>query len=106
METKKLALTTPRIAFLRPLAIGITLLLLWVVQDFLLAILMAAVFAGLVHPFYCRVERLLGGRKSLAAGATVLLGIILVIVPALLFVGILVDQAVDVAEAMATDSGV
>ena len=70
METKKFALTTPRIAFLLPLAIGITLLLLWVVKDFLLAILIAAVLAGLVHPFYGRVERLLGGRKSLAAGAT------------------------------------
>jgi predicted PurR-regulated permease PerM len=102
MDKKKLALATPRIAFLLPLAIGITLLLLWVVKDFLLAILIAAVLAGLAHPFYRRVEKLLGGRKSLAAGATVLLSIILVIVPALLLFGILVGQAVDVAESAAS----
>ena len=73
MDTKKLTLTTPRIAFLLPLAIGITLLLFWVVQDFLLAILIAAVLAGqdaldeLVQPLDA-IDQGAVGDQCLAAG--------------------------------------
>jgi predicted PurR-regulated permease PerM len=91
-------LTRPRVAFLLLLAIGITLLFFWVIKGFILALLLAAVLAGLVHPFYARVSNLLGGRKSMAAIATVLLSLVLVIIPLMLFLGILVGEAIHISE--------
>jgi predicted PurR-regulated permease PerM len=51
-----------------------------------------------VHPFYRRVLKGVGGRQSLASGLTVLLCLLVLIIPLLLFFGILVGEAVKVAE--------
>ena len=88
----------PRVAFLLALAVGITLLFFWVIQDFVLALFLAAVLAGIAHPFYSRLADWLKGRKAAASGLTVLLGLLLVVIPLLLFAVILVDQAVGIAE--------
>jgi predicted PurR-regulated permease PerM len=68
------------------------------IKGFVLAILMAAVLAGLVHPFYHRLAGLLRDRKAIASGATVLLSLVLVIIPLLLFLGILVGEAIEISE--------
>ena len=87
-----------RVSFLLLLAIGITLMFFWVIKGFLMALVMAAVLAGLVHPFYCRVSDLFGKRKSIASAVTVLLSLILVIIPLLVFLGILIGQAIQISE--------
>ena len=86
-----------RVAFLLLLAIGISLLFFLVVEQFVLAVVMAAVLAGVLHPAYRRVVSLLRGRKSAAATLTVLLTVIIVIVPTLLFLGVLVYEATQVS---------
>ena len=88
-----------RVAFLLTLAIAVSLLCFWVIQDFVLTLVFAAIVAGLAHPFYGRLRRRVGNRRGLAAGLTVLLALGLVIVPLLLFVGVVVGQAIDVSEA-------
>jgi predicted PurR-regulated permease PerM len=70
----------------------------WVIKGFVMALVMAAVLAGLVHPFYCRVSDLFGKRKSIASAVTVLLSLILVIIPLLVFLGILIGQAIQISE--------
>ena len=70
-------LTEPRAAFLLLLAIGITLLFFWMIKDFILAILLAAVLAGMVYPFYSRLAEKLRGHKSIASGLTVMLSLLL-----------------------------
>ena len=80
------------------LAIGITLAFLWVIKGFVLALLVAAVLAGIAHPFYRRLLSLLGNHKAVASGVTVLLSLVLVIIPLLLFLGILVSEAIDISE--------
>jgi predicted PurR-regulated permease PerM len=87
-----------RVSFLLLLAIGITLMFFWVIKGFVMALVMAAVLAGLVHPFYCRVSDLFGKRKSIASAVTVLLSLILVIIPLLVFLGILIGQAIQISE--------
>jgi predicted PurR-regulated permease PerM len=98
MENRSLRLKQPRVAFLLLLAVAISLLFYWLISDFLLALLVAAVLAALVHPFYLRVARMLRERKGIAAGVTVLLCLVLVIIPMLLFLGILVDEAMHMSE--------
>jgi predicted PurR-regulated permease PerM len=89
----------PRVAFLLLLALGITLLFFWVIKGFLMAIVLAAVFAAMLSPFYRRVTGLLGGREAIASGLTVVLTVFLVIIPMLLFFGILIDQAIAISAA-------
>jgi predicted PurR-regulated permease PerM len=70
----------------------------WVIKSFVMALVMAAVLAGLVHPFYCRVSELFGKRKSIASAVTVLLSLVLVIIPLLVFLGILIGEAIQISE--------
>lgn len=98
MTDQKSTLQKPRLTFLLLLGIGITLLFYWMIKDFLLALLIAAILSALAHPFYNRVLELMGGRKSIAAAVTVLLSLVLIIIPLLFFMGILVNEAVEISE--------
>jgi len=98
MQRQNTILAKPRVGFLLVLALSISVLFLWLIKGFLVALLLAAVFAALVHPFYRRLTGLLGDREGIASGVTVLLSLVLVIIPLLLFLGILVDQAIEVSE--------
>jgi predicted PurR-regulated permease PerM len=84
-------------SFLFLLGIGMTILFFGLIQSFLLSLFLAAVSAGLAHPVYTRISRLFGNRKGIAAGVTVLLGLCLIIVPLLLFSGILVGEAIGIS---------
>jgi len=87
-----------RIAFLFLLAFAISLLFFQVIERFLIALLMAAILAGLTHPVYRWFVDRLRGHKNLASVATVLLFLMLVIVPVTLFLGVVVNDAVDVTK--------
>ena len=87
-----------RTGFLLLLALGMTALLLWLIQGWLIAVFLAAVLAALAHPLYHRLLGLLRGRKLLASGVTVLLSLFLVVIPLLLFLGVLVAEAIEISE--------
>lgn len=70
MAIKNSALSRPRVAFLLVLALAVTLLFFWVIKGFLLALLLGAIMAALLHPFYGRIVERLGGREGLASGVT------------------------------------
>jgi predicted PurR-regulated permease PerM len=53
------------------LASGITLLFLWMIREFLLALLLSALLAGLLYPLNRRLRHRLGGRKGAAAALIV-----------------------------------
>lgn len=86
-----------RIAFLFLLAVGISFLFYHVVERFVIALLMAAVLAGLAYPVYRWFLARLKGHRNLASAITVLLSLTLVIVPVTLLLGIVVSEAVEVA---------
>ena len=78
---------------------AVTLLFLWMIHEYLLALLLAALTAGMLYPIYQRISRAFGGRKNLAAGTVVGLLILLVLAP-LIGLGALTSvQAVELARA-------
>jgi predicted PurR-regulated permease PerM len=86
-----------RRAFLLILAGGISLLFFLVIQGFLLAVLLAAVFAGLASPIYRWLQARVGRR--LAGAATVLLLLAGLGLPAAGFLTLVATEAVQVSQA-------
>ena len=80
------------------IALGTSVLFVWVIWDFLLALLLAAILTGMFHPVYRQLARGLGHRRSLAAALTVggvLLG---VIVPVGIFLVMIAEQAIELSQ--------
>ncbi len=87
-----------RRAFLILLVVVISATFLAMVRVFLLTIVLAALFSGVAHPVYRRLLRLFRGRGSLAAIATLLLLLVLVIAPLLAVAGAVANEALQVNE--------
>jgi predicted PurR-regulated permease PerM len=87
-----------RKAFLLLLAVGISILFLMVIWRFLLAVLLAAVFAGLARPLYTWLAKKLGGREKTAAIATILILLLGVGLPLAGFLALVAAQAVQVGQ--------
>ncbi len=79
------------------MVIGITLLFFWMIRGFFMAIVLAAIFSGLLYGFFERLNRRLGGRRSLASMLTIAGFILVVLIPAGLFLAVVVDQALNAA---------
>ena len=86
-----------RRVFLLLLVVSMSAAFVFMLRSFLVTILMAAIFSGLLYPFYSQVTVRLHSRP-LAATVTVLSTLVLVIGPMLLVVGLVVNQAVRVTE--------
>jgi len=80
------------------LAVGTTVLFIWVIWDFLLALLLAAILSGMFHPLYRRIARRIGHRRSLAAVLTVGGVFFCVIAPVSVFLVMLGDQVVQLSQ--------
>ncbi len=80
------------------LVIGVTIAFIAVMRSFLLTLLLAAIFSAILHPFYRRVLRLLRGRQAIASALTLLITFLVVVGPMVVFVGVLVSQAVQVSQ--------
>lgn len=77
------------------MALAVTGLFLWMIQEFLTALLLAALLSGLFHPVFAKLKVFLGGRRALASATTVALVSALVIVPLVGFFALLATQALD-----------
>ena len=71
---------------------------LMLVQGFLEALLLGSIFSGMAYPLYRRMLGLTGDRPSAAALLTLLFVVVAVLLPAVLLLGIVADQALQVAE--------
>jgi predicted PurR-regulated permease PerM len=85
-----------RKAFLLVLVIGISVAFVLLLRPFLMTILMAAIFAGLVYPLYTRIVLLLRGWRSPAAALTLLIVVLVFVLPLLGILGVVVNQAIRV----------
>lgn len=79
-----------------------TALFLWVVRGFLLPVFWAAVFALLFQPVFVRLTRALGGRRGLAAGLTLLIIVLVLLVPTALLLAVLAQQAFSLYQRVAS----
>jgi predicted PurR-regulated permease PerM len=89
-----------RQAFLLLLVTAISAAFVAMIRSFLLTILLAAIFAGLSYPAYEWILGRLRHRKTLAAFATLLLLLVLVMAPLLAVLGAGANEALRVTEAV------
>lgn len=87
-----------RKAFLLTLALAISLIFWQMIKGFVVALLMAAIVAGMSHPLYRWQVPRLGYRKPVAAILTILLVFLVVVVPLTGLLGIIAAQAVQVSQ--------
>jgi predicted PurR-regulated permease PerM len=87
-----------RTAFVLLLVAAVSALFLAVAWPFLEPLLLGALLAGLFHPLYRWITRLVGGRQSLGAVLTLLVLFILVLGPVTAFLGIVVQQALSISD--------
>lgn len=94
-------LTRPQVqkGFLVLVAAVVTLLFLVMVRAFLVALILAGVFAALSRPAFQVLAAWLGGRRRTAALATVLGLFLLIVLPLGAFLALVVTQAGEVTEA-------
>ncbi|PYJ01376.1 MAG: AI-2E family transporter [Verrucomicrobia bacterium] len=98
MEPLTTSGTNLRTAFVLLLVAAVTALFLAVAWPFLKPLLLGALLAGLFHPLYRWITRLLGGRQSVGAAVTLLVLLVLVLGPISVFLGIVVQQALTVSD--------
>jgi predicted PurR-regulated permease PerM len=79
-------------------ALGITLLFLGMISQFLIALLLAALAAGILRPLYKRLVLRFRGRQSLASAVSILLLLLLGIVPLVGFAIVVGIQAVEIGK--------
>ena len=87
-----------RTGFVLLLVVAVSVLFVAVAWPFLEPLLLGALLAGLFHPLYRWITRLVGGRQSFGAVLTLLVLFILVLVPVSGFLGIVVQQALSVSD--------
>jgi predicted PurR-regulated permease PerM len=85
-------------AFLLLLVAAISLLFLAMVRDFLMALLLAAIFSAMFHPFYAWLTRRFRGRRALAAASTIAIVLLAIVLPLSGFLGLVANQAVDLSQ--------
>ena len=78
-------------------AFGVSVLFLTMLRPYLITILMAAIFAGLFHPFYRRCKDVFRGRQNLAALVTLFLVFLIVIIPLTSISTLAMQQALQVS---------
>lgn len=86
--------------FILLLAIGISIVFYAMIKRMAVALLLAAVFAGMFHPLYRHFVRWFGGRQAVAALVTVVVLLLVVLVPLSAFLGIVVAQALEVTHSV------
>src|ERR1043166_3787351 len=93
MEPSTISGTNLRTTFVLLLVVAVTVLFLAVAWPFFKPLLLGALLAGLFHPLYRWITRLLGGRASLGAGVTLLVLLVLGLGPVSAFLGVVLQQA-------------
>jgi len=68
------------------------------ISGFIMALLLAAVFSGIVYPLYSRLNSMWGGRSTLASLMTLLISLVVIVVPLIFLLGLIAEQAIEVTE--------
>lgn len=86
--------------FLFFLVVAVSIAFVLLLRSFLVTILLAAVFSGLVYPLYARIALALNGRRHVASALTLLIVLILVVAPLGAIFGVVLNQAVRVTNSI------
>jgi len=97
MEMEKQSADRFRKSFVLVMTVACTIIFFAMIWGFVEALLMAAVFSGILYPVYTRLNKALKGRNTPASLLTLLIAILVVVIPLLFLLGMIADQALDVA---------
>ncbi len=89
-----------RMAFVLILAVGVGLAFVTLTRNFLLAVLLAAVFSALLHPLYLRARRMFRSGPAVTSAIVIFFLLIAVGVPVFAFAGIVAAEALSVSKAV------
>jgi len=89
-----------RKAFILFLVVGITVLFIFMVRDFLIAILLAGIFCGLLYPIYRRLLRIpvLYNHPGVTSALLLVLAFIAIGIPLAGLLGIVTAEAINISE--------
>jgi len=87
-----------RKGFVLVLTIGYAITFLAIISGFIEVLLLAAVFSGIVYPLYCWLQKVLGNRNTLASLLTLVISLITMVVPLMILLGLVTEQAIEVTE--------
>lgn len=90
-----------RFAFVLVLTLVVLGVFIAVIRDFLLDLMLAAVFAGMLDPFNTRCARWFRGRRGIAAGFVVLVCLLAFALPLVAVISVAGTQAVQLSESTA-----
>jgi len=90
-----------RKAFLIVLVVAISAAFTAMIRGFLMTILLAAIFTGLLYPAYRWFLARFGGRRPLASVATVLIALVLIAGPVLVVIGLVTNEGLRVTQNVA-----
>ena len=82
------------------MVIAISTLFLSMIQQFVMVIFLAGLFSAMARPVYRKLKVWYRGRRHLASLTTMLLMIVVVLVPLMVFIGVVVGQAIDVGQSV------
>lgn len=86
--------------FIVVLALALSAVFLWMIRDFLSGLFLAAVLAILLTPVQSLLTKAFRGNRHLAAAATIVFVIVLLLIPLLGLLAIVTDQAVEVGQSL------
>ncbi len=78
--------------------LAVTAVFIAMIRGFFLAILLAAIFSGLLYPFYTRLKDKFRGKSSAASIVTIIMFVFIIIVPIGALLVVVVDQAINASE--------
>lgn len=82
------------------MAVGISALFLAMIQHFLMALFLAALFSALSRPLFLHLETRLGGHRHLASLATLAVMAMVLLIPLTLLTGLVLVQAIEVTQTL------
>ncbi len=85
-------------SFLLLMVVAISALFFTMIRDFLMTLLLAAIFSGLAYPLYRRLNKKLGDRKVLASATTILIAILVVVIPLTALLGLIANEAFQISQ--------
>lgn len=96
MQEEQLSRDRFRKGFVLVMTIAYAIMFFAMIWGFVEALLMAAVFSGILYPVYLRLNKAFKERNTPASLVTLLLAILVIVIPMLLLLGMIADQAAGV----------
>jgi len=84
-------------AFLLLMVVAISALFLSMIRGFLMTLLLAAIFTGLIYPLYRKLLEKFGGRRVPASMTTIIVAILVAVIPLTALLGLIANEAYQVS---------